>query len=119
MMVENHQKQEPGQADEKGAQIQLGYEILRLISLCIVCSCFLDVEPQIISLPGSRLRMGQAPPGHLGVECKFGFFKQVSAIAGNMQEFIIAQACVLLVEVRVQDSSTPYRLTRGHMFVCP
>ncbi len=67
-----------------------------------MCPRFLDIVPQAISLLGSRLFMSQAAPCHLGIKCNCSFFKQVSAITRNMQEFFIAQACVSLLEISVQ-----------------
>jgi hypothetical protein len=79
-----------------------------------MCPRFLNIEPKAISFPGPRLLMGQSAPSHLGVECNGGFFKQVSAISRNVQELIIAHACVSFIEVRFQDQPAVFQLTRKH-----
>ena len=71
---------------------------------------FLDIESQFISLLCSRLLMGQTAPGYLCVECNGSLWQQVSAITCNVQEFHIAQACISLMEARVQDCPSRFRL---------
>jgi hypothetical protein len=46
--------------------------------------------------------IGEAAPGHLGVEHNGSFLEQISAIARDVEEFPISQACVSLAEALVQ-----------------
>ena len=103
---ENHQKHEPDQAYEIGAQIHLGYEILRLVSLRTVRSRFLEIKPQLISPLRSCLLKGQAASGHFGVECQDGLFAQVPAVARDVQELVVANVCIMLPETGVQAFSS-------------
>jgi hypothetical protein len=100
-----------GEPYEMGPQIDLGYEILRLFSLSM-SPRFFNIEPKVISFPRSRLLMGQSAPYHLGVEFNGGHFKQVFAISRNVQELIVAHACVSFMEACFQGQPAVFRLTR-------
>jgi hypothetical protein len=63
---------------------------------------FLNLHPQLISLLCSCVLMGQTASGHFGIERGGSFFKQIFAVARNVDEFFITQARVLLVKARVQ-----------------
>jgi hypothetical protein len=80
-----------------------------------MCPRFLNIEPKVISFPGPRLVMGQSAPCHFGVKCNGSFFKQVSAISGNVQELIVAHAFVSFIEAFFQDQPAVFQLPRKRL----
>jgi hypothetical protein len=105
-MRENHQKDEPDQAYEVGAQIHLSCKILRLVPSRMMRPRFLNLYPHFVPLLRSCVLMGQAAPGHFVIECQGRLFEQVSAIARDVQEFIITQARISFSEGGVQAFSS-------------